>query len=112
MSFNALVRHVGGAAVVDVSGRLTLSEGATPLRQTIQKLADDGHRMVLLNLNEVQYVDSSGLGALTVSLSLLKRSGGVLRLVNVPPRMRELIRLTRLDRVIPIFTDEESALAG
>lgn len=112
MSFHAVVRHVRGAAVVDLSGKLTLGEGATPLRQTIRKLADEGSRNVLLNLDGVQQVDSSGLGALTVSLNLLKRNGGTLGLVRVPLRVRELIRLTRLDRLIPIFTDEESALAG
>lgn len=103
-------RHVGGAAVIDISGRITLGEGNVLLRELVRELVDKGHCHIVLNLAEVQYVDSSGLGELVKTHTTVRNKGGQLRLVNLNNRINDLLQMTRLSAVFDIAPDEATAL--
>ena len=105
-------RQRDSAVVLDVVGRLTAGAGAEQLRSTIAQLADGGTTNVLLNLQEVEFMDSSGLGALAVGSDLLRRRGGHLAVVNARGPVRHVFQITRLNRVFPEFEDEDAALAN
>lgn len=104
------VRHTNGIAIIDVRGRITVTEGTLQLREIVRELVDQGHRKVLLNLHEVGYVDSSGMGELVMTLTSMRNAGGQLKLVNVSHRVQSLLELTRLSTVFDIQADEASAI--
>jgi anti-sigma B factor antagonist len=103
-------RHIGDVAVLDISGRITLGEGNVMLREIVRELADKGNKKIVLNLGEVQYVDSSGIGELVKTHTTVRNQGGQLRLVNLNKRINDLLQLTRLSAVFDIDGDEASAL--
>jgi len=103
-------RHVGNVAVLDISGRITLGEGNIMLRETVRELVDQGNRKIVLNLGEVQYMDSSGVGELVKTHTTVRNQGGQLRLVNLNNRVNDLLQLTRLAAVFDIERDEASAI--
>ena len=105
-------RQRDSAVVLDVMGRLTAGAGAEKLRSTIAQLAESGTTNVLLNLHEVEFIDSSGLGALATGADLLRRRGGHLGVVNARGPVRHVFQITRLNRVFPEFEDEDAALAN
>ena len=104
------LRHVNGVAVLDITGRITLGEGNVMLREIVRDLADQGDKKIILNLGEVQYVDSSGIGELVKTHTTVRNLGGQLRLVNLSKRINDLLQLTRLSGVFDIDRDEASAL--
>lgn len=106
----ASTRQVGDVVVLDISGRITLGEGNVVLRETVRELVDKGNRKVVLNLGEVQYMDSSGIGELVKTHTTVRNGGGQLRLVNLNKRVNDLMRLTRLSAVFDIEQDEASAI--
>lgn len=103
-------RRVSGAVVIDISGRITLGEGNVLLRELVRELVDNGDRHIVLNLAEVQYIDSSGLGELVKTHTTVRNKGGQLRLVSLNTRVNDLLEMTRLSAVFDILPDEASAI--
>ena len=104
------VRPVGAVTVVDISGRITLGEGNVMLREIVKDLADKGQKAIVLNLGEVNYVDSSGVGELVKAHTTIRNQGGQLKLANLPKRVHDLLQMTRLSAVFDIQKDEASAI--
>jgi anti-sigma B factor antagonist len=107
-----VTRQAGDAVILDISGRITLGEGNVVLREIVRDLADKGHKKVVLNLADVQYIDSSGLGELVKTHTTLRNHDGQLKLANLNPRVQDLIQMTRLSSVFDIHPDEASAIAS
>ena len=105
-------RHVDGVAIVDLSGRITLGPGLTAFNDAVQELLAAGEKKIVLNLGGVEYSDSSGLGQLVVSLKDVKGEGGQLKLLNVPKRIQDLMRMTRIANLFEMHTDESAAVAS
>jgi len=110
VKMQAATRQVGGVAVVDVSGRITLGEGNVILREIVRDLAGKGAKAIVLNLGEVQYIDSSGVGELVKAHTTIRNLGGQLKLTNLNKRVHDLLELTRLSAVFDIQKDETSAV--
>jgi anti-sigma B factor antagonist len=96
--------------VLDVSGRITLGEGNVMLREIVRELAEKGNHHIVLNLGEVVYIDSSGIGELVKTHTTIRNKGGQLKLANLNKRIHDLLELTRLASVFDIERDEASAL--
>ena len=110
MSMVIVTRQSGDVSILDVTGRITLGEGASNLRNAIRAMALDGHKKLLLNLAEASYVDSSGLGVLVSAFATLANHGGQLKLLNVLSRVKDLLLITKLYAVFEIFDDEKAAV--
>jgi anti-sigma B factor antagonist len=110
MSLELNTRQAGDVTVMDVSGRVTLGEGASALRNAIRALAREGHQKILLNFSDVNYIDSSGLGVLVSAFATLTNQGGQLKLLNVMARVKDLLLITKLYTVFEVFEDEKTAL--
>jgi anti-sigma B factor antagonist len=105
-------RVVGGVSILDLSGKIVLGEGDIQLKERIKDLLGDGQRRILLNLAEVNYIDSAGLGTLIGSYTTAKRDGGSLKLVNLTKRIQDLLAITKLITVFETFDSEAEALAS
>ena len=110
MSMKATNRQVDGIAVVDMSGRITLGEGSVVLRDTIRDLVGKGQKKILLNLGDVTYIDSSGIGELVSAFTAVRREGGELKLLNLTKKVHDLLQITKLYTVFDVHNDEDSAL--
>ena len=110
MSLKADNRQVDGVAVVDLAGRIVLGEATTTLREVLQNLASQGQKKILLNLSEVSYIDSSGLGALVSGYTTIAGQAGQLKLLNLTAKVKDLLQITKLLTVFEVFTDEASAI--
>jgi anti-sigma B factor antagonist len=108
MSLEITQREHEGIIVLDLKGRITVGPEATALRETISRLRSSPN--VVLNLAEVDYIDSTGLGALVVSATGLRKQGGAMKLLNLNRRHIELLVMTKLATVFEIFTDEQDAI--
>jgi len=105
-------RQVGDVTVLDVSGRITLGEGNVMLREIVRDLADKENKRIILNLGEVSYIDSSGMGELVKTHTTIRNKGGELKLANLNKRVHDLLQMTRLASVFDIQKDEASAIAS
>jgi anti-sigma B factor antagonist len=103
-------REREGIVILDLNGRLVVGEPTAALREKIRELSSAGSANILLNLAEVDYIDSTGLGGLVISFTSLKKAGGALKLLNVSRRNIELLILTKLTTVFEIFDDEQDAV--
>ena len=103
-------RQIEDIAVVDVRGRITAGEGLLVLREVVRELMDKGNKKILLNLYEVGYVDSPGLGELVKTYSTVCGQGGQLKLVQLSKRIHDLLQMTKLHAVFDIQPDEASAI--
>jgi anti-sigma B factor antagonist len=101
---------VGDVTVVDVEGRITLGEGASTFRETIRDLANAGHKKLLLNLAEVSYIDSSGIGEMVSAFTSVTNAGGQVKLLNLTKRVKDLLQITKLYTVFEVFDDEATAV--
>ena len=110
MSMKASNRQVDGVAVVDMSGRITLGEGSVVLRDTIRDLVGKGQKKILLNLGDVTYIDSSGIGELVSAFTAVRREGGELKLLNLTKKVHDLLQITKLYTVFDVFEDEAAAV--
>ncbi len=110
VKMHSTTRHIGDIAVLDISGRITLGEGNVMLREIVRELADKGNKKIVLNLGEVQYMDSSGVGELVKTHTTVRNQGGQLRLINLNKRVDDLLQMTRLAAVFDIDRDEASAI--
>jgi anti-sigma B factor antagonist len=106
----ARVRHEGDVAIVDLSGRITLGDGWGTLRDTVKRLISQGDRLVLLNMKDVSYIDSAGLGELVGSYATMTNQGGQMKLVYAENKVRDVLMVTRLYGVFEHFADEAAAL--
>lgn len=110
MSLKAENRQVDGVTVVDLSGRIVLGEATTTLREALQNLVSQGQKKILLNLSDVSYIDSSGLGALVSGYTTLTGQSGQLKLLNLTKKVQDLLQITKLLTVFEVFSDEATAV--
>ena len=110
MSVKLTSRHVGDVTVVDAAGRITLGEGASAFRDMIRELAAAGNTKLLLNLSEVSYIDSSGIGEMVSGYTNITNSGGQLKLVGLSKRIKDLLQITKLYTVFEAYDDEAEAV--
>jgi anti-sigma B factor antagonist len=110
MSLHATHRDAGKVTVVDFSGRIVLGDGSALLRTTIRKLLADERKLILLNLGDVDYIDSSGIGELVSGFTGVKNQGGDLKLLHLTKKVRDLLQITKLYTVFDVFTDEGTAI--
>src|SRR5271156_4898223 len=96
MSAKLNTRRVGDVTVVDISGRITLGEGSSVIRDEIHTLTDKGTKKVLLNLGDVTYIDSSGIGELVSGYTTMTNSGGTMKLLSLTKRVKDLLQITKL----------------
>jgi anti-sigma B factor antagonist len=110
MSLKAAVRHSANVAIVDLAGHITLGEGSGMVRNTIKDLVKAGHKNILLNLKEVGYIDSAGLGELVGAYASVTNIGGSIKLLNAQTKVSNLLQVTKLYTVFVTFTNETEAL--
>jgi len=112
VSMKASTRQVDGITVVDLSGRITLGEGSVVLRDTVRDLLAKGDRKMLLNLGEVTYIDSSGIGELVSAFTTVRNQGGELKLLNLTKKVHDLLQITKLYTVFDVKDDEAAAISS
>jgi anti-sigma B factor antagonist len=110
VSVKLTTRQVGDVTVVDAVGRITLGEGASTFRDSIRDLAATGHKKLLLNLAEISYIDSSGIGELVSGFTTVANQGGTVMLLNLTKRVQDLLQITKLYTVFEVFDDEAKAV--
>ena len=103
-------RDAGEVTVVEMGGRIALGEGSALLRNTIRDLLAERRTRILLNLADITYIDSSGIGELVSAYTSVKRQGGDLKLLHLTKKVHDLLQITRLVTVFEVFTDETAAL--
>jgi len=106
----ASTRQVSGITIVDMSGRITLGEGSVILRDAIKDLLAKGQKKILLNLGDVSYIDSSGIGELVSAFTSVRNQGGELKLLNLTKKVHDLLQITKLYTVFDIKDEEGSAV--
>lgn len=107
---NMTERQAGDVTILDLSGKITIGEGSVQLREAVRRLLDDGKKKILLNLGDVTYVDSSGIGELVSSYTTTNNNGGQLKLLNLTKKIQDLLMITKLLTVFETFDNEDSAL--
>jgi len=110
MSLRATHRDAGEVTVVDLSGRITLGDGSALLRKTVRGLLEEQRRKILLNLADVDYIDSSGIGELVSAFTAVKNQGGDLKLLQLTKKVRDLLQITKLYTVFEVFSEESTAV--
>lgn len=110
MALRATYRDAGPVTVVDLSGRITLGDGSALLRKTIRGLLQDERKKILLNLADVDYIDSSGIGELVSGFTAVKNQSGELKLLQLTKKVRDLLQITKLYTVFDIYSDENTAI--
>ena len=112
MSMKSNTRQVDGVTIVDLSGRITLGEGSVLLRDMVRDLVTKGQRKILLNLGDVTYIDSSGIGELVSAFTTVRNQGGELKLLNLTKKVHDLLQITKLYTVFDVKDDEAAAVAA
>jgi anti-sigma B factor antagonist len=110
VSVKLTTRQVGDVTVIDVAGRITLGEGSSVLRDALRDLVSKNQKKILLNLGEVSYIDSSGIGELVSGFTTVTNSGGALKLLNLNKRVKDLLQITKLYTVFDVHEDEAGAI--
>lgn len=110
MTLKANTRQVDGITIVDLSGRITLGEGSVKLRESVRDLVGKGRNKILLNLGDVTYIDSSGIGELVSAFTTVRNQGGELKLLNLTKKVHDLLQITKLYTVFDIKNDEAAAV--
>jgi anti-sigma B factor antagonist len=104
--------NVNGITILDLSGRITLGEGSVTIRDAVRDELEEGVTKILLNLGDVSYIDSSGIGELVSAFTTIKNRGGELKLVNLTKKMHDLLQITKLYTVFDVYEDESEAIAS
>ena len=112
MDLKSTNRDIGAATVVDISGRITLGEGSAALRGLVRQLLDHGRKQIVLNLADVNYIDSSGIGELVSSFTAVKKEGGELKLLHLTKKVHDLLLITKLFTVFDVHNDEQKAVSS
>lgn len=110
MILRATPRDAGDTIVIDLGGRIVLGEGSALLRKTVRGLLEDNRTRLVLNLADVDYIDSSGIGELVSAYTAVKNRGGELKLLHLTKKVHDLLQLTKLYTVFDVYTDEGAAL--
>ena len=110
MSMKSGTRQVNGVTIVDCSGRITLGEGSMMLRDIVREMIAKGNKKILLNLGDVTYIDSSGIGELVSAFTTVRNGGGELKLLNLTKKVHDLLQITKLYTVFDMKDDEASAV--
>jgi anti-sigma B factor antagonist len=105
-------REVDGVTVLDLSGRITLGEGSVQLRDAVRDLIGKGQKNILVNLADVNYIDSSGLGELVSAYTTARNQSAKLKLLKLSKKVHDLLQLTKLYTVFDVYDDEASAIAS
>jgi anti-sigma B factor antagonist len=103
-------RAIGDITVIDVTGRITIDDGADPFRDLVRGLLRDGRVKLIINFHHATYIDSTALGEIVRSYTSATRKGGTLKLLSVSPRIHELLVVTKLLTVFDLFDDEAEAI--
>jgi anti-sigma B factor antagonist len=103
-------RELGDVTVIDVAGQIKLGEGAVSVRDAVRQLLAKNQKRILVNLGEVSYIDSSGIGELVAAFTTVTNQGGQLKLLNLTKRVQDLLQITKLSTVFEVFDDEPSAI--
>ena len=112
MSLNVKTRKVDSIVIVDMSGRLTIGEPVLLLRETLRVQVNDGARHFILNLGEVSYIDSSGLGELVSAYTTVRNKQGDVKLLNLTAKAKDLLQMTKLLTVFDVYEDEAKAVSS
>ena len=112
MSMKISTRQVDGVTILDFGGRITLGEGSVQLRDSVRDLLGKGQKKILLNLGDVNYIDSSGIGELVSAYTTVRNQGGELKLLNLTRKVHDLLQITKLYTVFDVKDDEASAIAS
>jgi len=110
VSIKLNTRQVGDVTVVDVAGRITLGEGSSALRDTLRGLVGKDQKKILLNLSDVSYIDSSGIGELVSGFTTVTNNGGQLKLLGLNKRVKDLLQITKLYTVFDVHEEEPAAI--
>ena len=110
MSMKVKTRQVDGVTILDLSGRITLGEGSVTIRDAVRDVLAKGSNKILLNLGDISYIDSSGIGELVSAFTTVKNSGGELKLLNLTKKVHDLLQITKLYTVFDVKDDEASAI--
>src|SRR3954451_1699550 len=105
-------RRVDGITIMDLSGRITLGEGSVVLRDVIREILGKGEKKILLNLGDVTYIDSSGIGELVSAFTAVRKEGGELKLLNLTKKVHDLLQITKLYTVFDVKDDEAAAISS
>jgi|SRR6516162_3301450 anti-sigma B factor antagonist len=108
----AVIRQVNDVTIVDLSGQIKLGEGSSVLRDTVKGLLGKGQKKILLNLGDINYIDSSGVGELVSAYTSVRNQGGELKLLHLTKRVRDLLQLTKLYTVFHVMDDEAAAITA
>jgi anti-sigma B factor antagonist len=112
MSMKVAIRQVDGITILDLSGRITLGEGSITLRDSVRDVLAKGSKKILLNLGQITYIDSSGIGELVSAFTSVKNAGGELKLLNLTQKVHDLLQITKLYTVFDIWDNEASAITA
>jgi len=110
MPLKTTSREKEGIIILEMKGRLIAGEPATRLRETINQEVAQGHTRIILNLEDVDYIDSTGLGGMVICYTTLQKAGGTLKLLKLNRRNIELLLLTKLSTIFELFADEHDAV--
>ncbi|MEK6301157.1 MAG: STAS domain-containing protein [Acidobacteriota bacterium] len=105
-------RQAGDVTILDLSGKITIGEGSVQLREAVRRMLDEGKKKILLNLGDVSYVDSSGIGELVSSYTTTGNNGGQLKLLNQTKKIHDLLTITKLVTVFETHDNEQTAVAS
>ncbi|HUD22487.1 MAG TPA: STAS domain-containing protein, partial [Acidobacteriaceae bacterium] len=112
MSMKVAIRQVDGITILDLSGRITLGEGSITLRDSVRDVLAKGSKKILLNLGQITYIDSSGIGELVSAFTSVKNGGGELKLLNLTQKVHDLLQITKLYTVFDVWDNEASAITA
>ena len=112
MSLKLSTREVHGIIIIDLTGQITIGEASAAVRDEIRDQIGQKFNRILVNLADVTYIDSAGLGELTAAYTSVRNRGGVLKLLNLTKRVRDLMQITKLYTVFDVYDDEKQALAS
>ena len=110
MNLKTSTRQVDGVTIVDCSGRITLGEGSIVLRDNVKDLLAKGQKKLVLNLGDVNYIDSSGIGELVSGFTTAANQGGQLKLLNLTKKVHDLLQITKLYTVFEVHNEEAAAI--
>jgi anti-sigma B factor antagonist len=110
MSMEIQRREREGITILDMKGRLAVGESCTLLRESVNEQVAQGNKQIILNLQHIDYIDSTGLGSMVICYTSLQKMGGGMKLVNLNRRNLELMLLTKLSTIFHIFGEEQEAV--
>ncbi len=112
MGLRANPREISDIVIIDLNGRITLGDGCQSVGELIHELLAKDRKKILLNLAEVNFIDSAGIGTLTKCFVAAKRNGGAIKLLHLTTKIRDLLQITNLYTVFEVFSDEQAAIGS